>query len=59
MQNRDKNDEKHCPSTFTNGAIYLKEHELNKIDSSPSNGKLGGKLPTGTITWLCKELHHL
>lgn len=44
---------------FTNGAINLKEHELNKIDNSPSNRKLGVKLPTRTITCLCKELHHL
>lgn len=46
MKNRGKNDEKHYPSMLTNSAINLKEHELDKIDNSPSNSKLGGKLPT-------------
>lgn len=43
MQNRGKNDEKHYPSMFTNGAINLKEYELNKINNSPSNSEIGGK----------------
>lgn len=46
MQDRGKNYEKHYLSIVRNaGAMNFKEHELIKINNSPSNSKLGSKLP--------------